>query len=414
MELLKIAIDIVNQSESKLSAQFKSIDNTAFNNQLKVLEAFQSNNIALRHFAGTSGYGYDDTGRDTLSKLFCDIFHTESAIVSPLIASGTHALSICLFGILRPNDCMLSISGSPYDTLSDIINGENIGSLKDFNISYHQVDMTSNNRLDISNIIKSVKLYNPKLIFVGRSRGYTWRNALSIEEIALAIAEIRKINKQSVIMVDNCYGEFMSELEPTDVGADIIAGSLIKNPGGGIAPTGGYVCGKEQYVDLIAGRLTAPSIGCEVGSFISGYTQYYQGVFMAPHVVAGAKKSAMLISQVFEDLGYKSLPKSGEMPLDIISSVEFNTKDELISFCRSVQAASPVDSNVTPYPWAMPGYEHEVIMAAGTFIQGASIEMSADSPIKEPYIAYIQGALTYEHAKIAVINIVGNIIKNKI
>ena len=282
-------LQLVNKAEQKLDKFFKELENIAFINQKKVLEAFQNNNVALRHFSGTTGYGYDDIGRDTLCKVYADIFHTESAIVSPLIASGTHALTLALFGILRPNDKMLAISGAPYDTLLSVINGENIGSLKDFGISYEEIALV-NNDFDLEKIQKSIKNQTPKLIFIGRSRGYEWRDALSIEKIEKVISFIKKINSNIVVMVDNCYGEFMDTLEPSDANADLIVGSLIKNAGGGLAPTGGYIAGKEKYVEQVAYRLTSPSIGMEIGSYTSGYTQFYQGVFMAPHVARSEER----------------------------------------------------------------------------------------------------------------------------
>ena len=394
-------IDIINECEKELSQSFKTVENIALSNQEKVLNAFQNNRIALRHFAPTSGYGYDDIGRDTLCALFADVFHTEKAIVSPLIANGTHALTLALFGVLRPNDTLLYISGTPYDTLENVIGGKDIGSLKDFGISFAQTELKDDGSFDKEAISKAINEHNPKMIAIQRSRGYSWRNALKISEFEDIISFVKNIKPDVAIMVDNCYGEFVDVIEPSDVGADIVVGSLIKNPGGGLAPTGGYIAGKEKYVDLIAGRLTAPGIGMEVGSYLSTYQYFYQGLFLAPHVVSQAIKASLLFSAVFSKLGYKVLPAPNEIGSDIITSIEFNEADELIKFCQAIQACSPIDSFVTPEPWDMPGYNHQVIMAAGTFVQGASIEMSADSPIKKPYIAYFQGSLTYEHAKLA-------------
>ncbi len=405
-------LSIINNAENKLQDFYKELENTAFLNQKKVLEAFQNNNVALRHFSGTSGYGYDDIGRDTLCKVFADIFHSEAAIVSPLIASGTHALTLALFGILRPNDKMLAISGSPYDTLLSVINGKNIGSLKDFGVKYEEISL-KNNDFDFEAIEKSIKCEIPKLIFIGRSRGYEWRDALSVEKIGEAIDFIKNIDKNIVVMVDNCYGEFMDIFEPTDVNADMMVGSLIKNPGGGLAPTGGYIAGKESVIEQVAFRLTSPSIGMEIGSYTGGYRQFYQGIFLAPHTTMNATKGSALFAQVFSDLGYEVCPEPTAKCNDTVRSIKFNTKDELISFIQSIQKASPIDSNVLPMPWAMPGYDDEVIMAAGTFVAGASIELSADSPIKEPYIAYVQGGLTYEHVKLAVIMCVQELLANK-
>ena len=402
-------INFINSAQQKLSKQFEEIDEISMANQMKVLQAFRDNNVGQRHFSQTNGYGYDDIGRDTLCRLFAQIFGCESAIVSPLIVSGTHALSLSLYGILRPGDEMLAITGSPYDTLKEVIRGQGNGSLKDFGINYNEIQL-KDGKIN-TDILSDNITDKTKLVFIGRSRGYEWRDALSIDDISFAIKQIRNVKENVCIMVDNCYGEFLDKIEPTEVGADIIAGSLIKNPGGGIAPTGGYICGKKEYIDLIANRLTAPSIGMEVGSYSYGYKDYYQGLFMAPHVVANALKGSMLMGQVFHDLGFDTMPKPGARCNDIIRSIKFETKEQLIDFCRAIQEVSPIDSNVVPFPWDMPGYEHQVIMAAGTFVAGASIELSADSPIKEPYIAYLQGGLTYEHVKIATMHCMERIIK---
>lgn len=396
------AMEIVEKAELEALEQYRKVDDIALYNQRKVLEAFERAEVQLRHFNSTSGYGYDDIGRDTLAKIFADVFKAESAIVSPHIVSGTHALTVALFGVLRPEQTMLSISGSPYDTLQEVIGGTNIGSLKDFNIAYKQCEL-KNNDFDMPAIENELKNDNAiKLVFIGRSRGYEWRDALSVEQIGKVIKHIRSIRDDVVIMVDNCYGEFVETVEPTEVGADLCVGSLIKNPGGGIAPTGGYIVGKQNIVEQVSYRLTAPSIGSEVGSYASGYTAFYQGLFMSPHVTAGAIKGSILFGKAFDMLGYETMPLPNSTPRDIIRSIKFNTAEELIAFCRAIQSVSPVDSNVVPYPWDMPGYSDQVIMAAGTFVQGASIELSADSPIKEPYIAYCQGGLTYEHVKLAV------------
>ncbi len=402
---------IIENAQSKLAHAFEYVDDIATYNQMKVLDAFRENNVGLRHFSQTNGYGYDDIGRYTLCRLFAQIFGGESAIVSPLIVSGTHALSLALYGVLRPNDEMISITGSPYDTLKEVILGDGNGSLRDFGIKYQQVEL-KNGKIDIESVLKKIN-NRTKLIFIGRSRGYEWRNALTVEDVKVAVKEIRACKDDVCIMVDNCYGEFIEKIEPTQVGADLIVGSLIKNPGGGIAPTGGYICGKSKFIDMVAGRLTAPSIGLEVGSYAYGYKDFYQGIFIAPHTVAQAIKGSMLIGQVFHDLGFETMPLPGEKCGDIIRSIKFNTQAQLIDFCRAIQEASPIDSNVVPYPWDMPGYEHQVIMAAGTFVAGASIELSADSPIKEPYIAYVQGGLTYEHVKIACMYCVEKLLFNK-
>lgn len=400
--------EIIANAENDLIDSFSRIDDIALYNQNKVLEAFRKNRVALMHFAPTSGYGYDDIGRDTLCRLFADVFNCESALVSPLIANGTHAISAALFGILRPGNILYSITGNPYDTLMDVIEGDNIGSLKDFGVEFIKTELTNNGKIDTAKVIETVKEKKPDVIFIQRSRGYSWRSALSVQEISEIVTQIKKINDLPVI-VDNCYGEFTDTTEPTDFGADIAVGSLIKNPGGGLAPTGGYIAGKKVFTDLIAGRLTAPGIGMEVGSYAFGYQYFYQGLFMAPHIVAQALKASALFSRVFEIMGYETLPVYGEKQNDIITSIKFNTKEELISFCQTIQTFSPVDSHVLPEPWDMPGYKHQVIMAAGAFVQGASIEMSADAPIKKPFIAYFQGSLTYEHAKIVLNRILDKI-----
>ena len=391
--------ELVENSEKKLAAQFKRVDDIALYNEDKVLSAFRKYEVGQRHFAQTNGYGYDDIGRDTLCKIYADVFKCEAAIVSPLIVSGTHALTLALMGILRPDDELLAISGAPYDTLMEVIKGEGNGSLKDYKVSYKQVNL-KDGQFDFD-AIKAAISDKTKMIFMGRSRGYEWRDALSFEQIKAVCDFIRTIKKDVVIMCDNCYGEFMDIYEPTEAGVDLMAGSLIKNPGGGIVPTGGYIAGKKEYVDLVGFRLTSPSIGMEVGSYAYGYKDFYQGFFLAPHIVAQAVKGSLLFGQVFEDLGFDTMPKVTSKPNDIIRSIKFDTKDQLITFCRTIQEISPVDSNLTLEPWDMPGYEDQVIMAAGSFVAGSSIELSADSPIKEPYIAYLQGGLTYEHVKLA-------------
>lgn len=396
---------IISDIELSLRDDFAKEEQIALSNQQKVLYAFRKNQIALRHFAPTEGYGYDDIGRDTLCKLYADVFKTESAIFSPNIVSGTHALTLAMFGVLRPGDIFFSASDDPYDTLHDVImSNNNNGSLKDFGIAYEKISLI-NNHVDICALKAYLQTHKPKLVYLQRSRGYALRNAFSIKEIEEVCKTTKEISPSSIIMVDNCYGEFIDQIEPTQVGADLCVGSLIKNIGGGIAPTGGYIVGKKEYIDLIANRLTAPSIGMEVGSYSGGYRLFYQGLFMAPHVVLQAKKSAMLFSGVFNKLGYEVLPKIHEHPNDIITSIKFNEKNKLIEFCQAIQYCSPIDSHVVPFPWDMPGYTDQVIMAAGCFVGGASIELSCDSPIKPPYVAYLQGALTYEHAKLALMQI---------
>ena len=318
-----------------------------------------------------------------------------------------------MFGILRPEDYLYSISGKPYDTLSEVISGTSNGSLKDFKINYLETDIKIENEnidFDYKEIEKNLKKHFIKLVFIGRSRGYEWREAVSLKLIENAVKFIKSISPETIIMVDNCYGEFVETKEPSDCGVDLIVGSLNKNPGGGLAPTGGYIAGKDNLIKLVAGRITAPSIGMEVGSYAFGYTQILQGLFMAPHVVSGAIKSALLFGEVFEKLGYETLPKKNCQDFDMIRSIKLNNEKLLIDFCKTVQKFSPIDSNLSPEPWDMPGYSDKVIMAAGTFIQGASIELSADAPVREPYIVHIQGALTYEHAKIVIEEILKNLI----
>ena len=394
-------LEIIEKAEKLAEPLFKIIDNDiALYNQKKVLNAFREHRVATRHFTGTTGYGYDDIGRDTLCNLFATVFGAESAIVSPNIVSGTHALTLALFGLLRPKDTLLCITGAPYDTLREVIGGENIGSLKDYGIKYEEIAL-NNYQIDYEAIANYLEVNSPKVIMITRSRGYEWRDALSIADIEKIINFIRKYNKNAVIMVDNCYGEFIDKMEPTQIGADICVGSLIKNAGGGIAPTGGYIVGKKQWVDQVGYRLTAPSIGMEVGSYNASYMPFYEGLFLAPVTVANAVKGTILATIAFDLMGYDVKPNPMTIPKDVICSIKFNTAEELIAFIQGIQYSSPVDSYVTPEPWAMPGYDHEVIMAAGTFVQGASIELSADAPIKEPYIAYLQGGLTYQHFKIA-------------
>lgn len=399
--MLNIDIDnLIENVKDQLKLQFAECDDIALYNQNKVLEAFRKNKIALRHFNATTGYGYDDAGRDTLNRLFADTFGAEDALVSPYFTTGTHTISTALFGLLRPGDTLLSISGAPYDTLIDVISGNNIGSLKDFGVDYRQVNLTENGKFDNIKIKDSLQ-FPHSVIYIQRSRGYSFRNAFTVEDIENIIKFVRSFSSAPII-VDNCYGEFTQKKEPTEVGADLIMGSLIKNPGGGLAPTGGYIAGKADLIKQIAFRMTAPGVGSEVGSYAFGYRLFYQGFFMAPHITMQAVKSALTFSKVFRTLGYNAMPFDNTVMSDIICSIKFDSKEQLVSFIQSVQYVSPIDSFVTPYPWDMPGYADQVIMAAGAFVQGSSIELSADSPIKEPYVAYLQGGLTYEHALIAI------------
>lgn len=400
--------ELISQCERELQPQFSALEKTAYLNQCKVLEAFQKNKIALRHFTASSGYGYGDEGRDTLGALFADVFGAEAGLVSPNILSGTHALTVGLFGLLRTGDTLFSVSGNPYDTLQEVIGGKDIGSLADYGISFKKCALKEG-EFDEDAIREGVQDKTVKVVFIQRSRGYEWRDALSEEKIANVCAFIRSCGYQGCIFVDNCYGEFVEETEPTQNGADVCVGSLIKNAGGGIAPTGGYIVGKKEYVDKIAGRLTSPSIGAEVGSYAFGYQYFYEGLFLAPHIVCQALKGGLLIGACLEKLGYVTSPAVTQRPYDITRAIRFRTEKQLTGFIQAVQEASPVDSFVQLEAWDMPGYEDRVIMAAGTFVQGASIELSADAPVREPYIAYFQGGLTYEHCKYALTKILNKI-----
>ena len=401
--------EFIKNCENKLCDKFKEVDDIAYFNQVKVLNAFSEYRVALRHFNGTTGYGYDDEGRDTLGKLYSKAFGAESGIVSPHIVSGTHALTVALFGLLRPDDTLFCISGMPYDTIRGVIFGEGNGSLKDFGVKFEYCDL-KDGKFDYRQIQNKFNK-KVKVVYIQRSRGYELRDAFSCKEIEEACTFIRKLGFKGCIFVDNCYGEFVEKREPVEVGADLIVGSLIKNAGGGLAPTGGYICGKQEYVDLIGKRLTAPSIGHEVGSYSGGYQYFYQGLFMAPHTVAQAVKSSLLIGQAMSELGYINYPSMDKMPYDITRAIEFDDADKMINFIREVQYASPVDSYVCCEPWDMPGYDEKIIMAAGTFVSGASIELSADGPVKPPYIAYFQGGLTYEHGKYALERILNKLRK---
>lgn len=390
----------IENCEKKLAEKFRLAEDIAYCNESKVLDAFNEYNIALRHFNGTTGYGYDDEGRDTLGKLYAKAFGAEAGIVSPHLLSGTHALTVALFGLLRPNDTLFCISGMPYDTIRGVIFGKNNGSLKDFGVKFDYCELDADGKFD-KHAIKSKFNDSVKVVYIQRSRGYELRDAFSCGEIGEICRFVRSLGFKGCIFVDNCYGEFVEKTEPTEVGADIIVGSLIKNAGGGLAPTGGYICGKQNYIDLIGKRLTAPSIGLEVGSYEGGYRYFYQGLYMAPHVVAQAIKTSLLIGQAMGELGYKNYPSLDKVPHDITRAIQFDSAEKMVNFIREVQYASPVDGYVTCEPWDMPGYDDKIIMAAGTFVSGASIELSADGPVKPPYIAYFQGGLTYEHGKYA-------------
>ena len=398
-------LKLVSEAEESIKEQFKHIENICEINQLRVMKAFADNRVSDSHFVATTGYGYDDLGRDTLDRVYADIMGAEDALVRHNFISGTHTITTALFAVLRPNDILVSITGKPYDTLEEVIGiqGEaGNGSLKDFGVKYVQIDLKHDGTPDLEQIKFTLTHMNVKAVTIQRSKGYGWRPTYSAKDIGALIEFVKEISPETICIVDNCYGEFVETEEPTAYGADLIAGSLIKNPGGGLAPTGGYIAGKQKYVELCAYRLTSVGIGKEAGASLGFNRQMYQGLFMAPHVVSQALKAAVLCSAVFEKLGFEVDPKPNEIRHDIIQSIKFGDPDKVTAFCQGIQKGAPVDSFVTPEPWDMPGYSSQVIMAAGAFVQGASIELSADAPIKPPYIAYMQGGLTYESAKLGI------------
>ena len=409
----KELVDKLDIAETELTNIFKKIDNDCFINSSKVMKAFQENRVSEIHFSSTTGYGYNDIGRDTIEKVFANILGAEDALVRSQFISGSHALTVALFAYLRPNDIMLSITGTPYDTLHEVIGiKENKSSLKSFGIKYEQIDLV-NDDFDYKKIEEYLKQNKVKLIEIQRSKGYSTRKSLSIKKLEKVIHLIKSIDSNIIIMIDNCYCEFVGTKSPLEVGADIIVGSLIKNLGGGIAPNGAYIAGKKELVDLAGERLTLPGEGREVGPTLGINKSILQGLFMAPTVVASSLKTAILASYLLEKLGYKVEPKYNEERVDIVQNIEFGNKEDLISYVKGIQKGSPIDSYVVPEPWDMPGYDDEVIMAAGTFTQGSSIELSCDGPIREPYIAYMQGGLTYEYGKIGVLKAIQTIIDNK-
>ncbi len=395
-------IELGKQAEQYLTPYFARIDEIADYNTQKVLAAFRAHRVSDTMFAGTTGYGYDDHGRDTLEEIYADLFGTEAGLVRLGFVNGTHALSCALFGALEPGDVMLSVTSAPYDTLLNTVTGDCPGSMKRYGIGYRQVDL-KDGRLDLEAIEKAAAADDVKMVFLQRSRGYAVRQTLSCAEIGEACAVVRRVNPNAVIMVDNCYGEFTEELEPTQVGADMCAGSLIKNPGGGLAPTGGYIVGRKDLVERAAYRLTAPGIGGECGCTMGQNRLLYQGLFLAPHVTAQAIKTAVFCAKVMQLLGFTVDPAPEAPRYDIIQTIAFGAPDPLRRFCEGIQAGAPVDSFVTPEPWAMPGYDDPVIMAAGAFVQGASIELSADAPMREPYVCYMQGGLTYPSGKAGIL-----------
>ncbi|MBG9542030.1 hypothetical protein ABE29_04135 [Cytobacillus firmus] len=394
---------IVKEVEQQISEVLKNIDERIDENQFRVLKSFQNFKVSDSHFIPSTGYGYDDIGRDTLEEIYAEVFGGEAGLVRPQIISGTHAISIALFGVLRPGDELMYITGKPYDTLEEIvgIRGTGSGSLKEFGIGYNSIPLNEDGSINYPEVEKAIRP-NTKMIGIQRSKGYATRPSFTIEQIEEMIQFVKKVKPDAIVFVDNCYGEFVEDLEPCHVGADLMAGSLIKNPGGGIAKTGGYIVGKKEWVEACSYRMTSPGIGAEAGASLYSLQEMYQGFFLAPHVVGQAVKGAVFTAALLERLGMNSNPQWDSKRTDLIQSVQFDEKEKMVAFCQAIQFASPVNSHVTAYPAYMPGYEDDVIMAAGTFIQGASIELTADGPIRPPYVAYVQGGLTYSHVKMAV------------
>lgn len=397
-------LELSSEIESKISRRLREIDTVVDFNQWKVIDAFQKFQVSDFHFAGSTGYAYNDRGREVLDEVYADVFRAESALVRPHFASGTHTISTALFGVLRPGDELLYITGRPYDTLHKVIgeHGDGTGSLRDFGIGYREVALTEQGDIDWEQV-ESAIAPSTKVIGIQRSRGYDWRSSFTVAQIGEMVSRIRSIREDVIVFVDNCYGEFTERLEPTEVGVDLMAGSLIKNPGGGIAETGGYICGKAAYVEQSAYRLTAPGIGREVGAMLGTTRGIYQGLFLAPSTVGQAIKGSVYAAAMFEAVGFTTKPGWQDERTDLIQAVSFSGAEHLIAFVQGIQRAAAVDSHVVPEPWDMPGYEHPVIMAAGTFIQGGSLELSADAPIRSPYIGYMQGGLTYSHVKYGVL-----------
>jgi cystathionine beta-lyase family protein involved in aluminum resistance len=394
---------LVAEVEQQIKPMHEVIEERIDRNQFRVLNSFQHHKVSDSHFTPSTGYGYDDYGRDTLEQIYAEVFGGEAGLVRSQIISGTHAISIALFGVLRPGDELLYITGKPYDTLEEIVGlrGNGSGSLKEFGISYQSIDLLESGRVDYNAIAKAMKP-NTKMIGIQRSKGYATRPSFMISEIEEMIGFVKEINPEVVVFVDNCYGEFVEDIEPCHVGADLMAGSLIKNPGGGLVKTGGYIVGKQKWVEACSYRLTSPGIGAEAGASLYSLQEMYQGFFLAPHVVGQALKGAVFTAAMLERLGMNSNPTWDSKRTDLIQSVQFDDRDKMVAFCQAIQFASPINSHVTPYPAYMPGYEDDVIMAAGTFIQGASIELTADGPTRPPYVAYVQGGLTYSHVKMAI------------
>ena len=405
-------LELVNSFENENTELFKKIDEISFINSKKVLKAFKNNNVNESDFAGTNGYGYDDAGRDKIEAVFAEVLGGEDALVRPQLISGTHALTVCFFGLLRPGDMLLSINGKPYDTLDEVIGiRENPSSLKAFRVNYNQIDLV-NNDFDYDKIRDYLSKNKVKVIEIQRSVGYANRDTISIEKVERVCNLIKSVSPDTIIMVDNCYCEFVSTKEPIEVGADIMVGSLIKNLGAGIASTGAYIVGRRDLVNLCSQRLTAPGEGKQIGPSLGSNRSFLQGIYMAPQAVVNALKTGMLASYILEKLGVEVYPKYNEVRSDIVTRIIFNDKDKLIKFVQGIQGASAIDSNVLPIPVATPGYDDEIIMASGSFTQGSSIEISCDGPVRSPYIAYLQGGITYDYGKLAVINAISNILKN--
>ena len=397
-------LNLVAEAEKEVSIHFSHLNDVMTYNQYKVLDAFQKNRISDSHFNWTTGYGYNDMGREALEKVYADIFRTEAALVRPIIVNGTHALTLTLMGVLRPGDELIYCTGAPYDTLEEVIGirGEGKGSLKEYGVTYREIPLTDQGTIDLE-ALKDAIGPKTRMVSIQRATGYGWRKAITLDEIEECAALVKSINPKIVTMADNCYGEFLETKEPTQVGIDVLAGSLIKNPGGGIALSGGYIAGRKDLIDTISYRMTSPGIGGECGLMFDQTRTMLQGLFLAPKTVNGAVKGAVLCGKVFEKLGYEICPKAEDIRSDIIQAVKLKAPEAVTTFCEGIQAAAPIDAHITPVPWEMPGYEDPVIMAAGAFIQGSSIELSADAPIREPYIVYFQGGLTYEHSKFGVI-----------
>lgn len=405
--LTNTLLNEAKEIEQLISEQHMTADQIAFFNQEKVITAFRKHQVSDFHLHPSTGYGYDDEGRDNLERVYAEVFGSEAALVRPQIISGTHAITISLFGVLRPGDELLYITGKPYDTLQSIVDGgeKDTGSLKDFQITYQHVDLQEDGSIDWTNVEQAIS-DKTKVIAIQRSKGYANRPSFTVEQIQKMTQKIRVLKPSAIIFVDNCYGEFVEKLEPTDIGVDLMAGSLIKNPGGGMAKIGGYIAGKKEFVEMCAYRMTSPGIGGEAGASLNTLADMYQGFFLAPHVVAQAVKGAIFTSAMLEKVGMDTSPHYREKRTDLIQSVSFKNAEQMIQFCRAIQANSPINAHFAPEPAYMPGYEDDVIMAAGTFIQGSSIELTADGPIRPPYTAFIQGGLTYEHVKFAILSAV--------